>query len=153
MTITIIPFNMKMGVINIRYIAAAIALTGSISTTIGNGRERLISGCWVADSITLQVRDLADPGSPTPKEIFSPIQHITKCSDLENQIFSNEKFYVRKLRGDLEKITPGDLLNGVFCCLIIQEIDSSSSHAYKDLPAINIGEGNKKYRVMEVRCH
>lgn len=138
---------------SLEFLSALFALIGSFVITFEGHSNSLVSGCWASNSMTFQVRDLANPNSPSPSETYSPTQHVSSCVTLEEQVFTFSKTYVRNMGSEPQKEIPGDLYSGVFCCIIIQAIEHPNDSLYTDVPFIDIGEGNKKYLIREIRCH
>ncbi|WP_346319446.1 hypothetical protein [Chitinophaga sp. YIM B06452] len=137
---------------SIPLVIAALTVGITFATHASTLAGKIVTGCWTANSLTIQVRDLANPSSPTASEIFSPVHDVTSCATVDDQVFTNSKTFLRAASGS--PISQScDLISNVFCCLTIQEIANPNNPLYADVPFINLGDGNKKYEITEVRCH
>lgn len=133
----------------------AVAVT-TISFTVlslgGFSNGRIVTGCWKANSIVIQKRDLANPNAPTASEIFSPVYDVTDCYEVESEWLFYQKEYLRTMSGSPIQVTTGDYTSDDFCCLELKAIASPNDPLYVDVPFINLGDGNKKYEIMGVKC-
>ncbi len=113
--------------------------------------SKIVTGCWSGETITIQVRDLINPGTPSSWEIFTIVNDVTTCSDADEAVFWWNREYLRAIVAPNQELGC-DLVNENFCCVTLQEISLPSDPLYSDVPYINLGDGNKKYKVIEVRC-
>ncbi|WP_346319447.1 hypothetical protein [Chitinophaga sp. YIM B06452] len=143
---------MKSFKLSFALIIAVLAVGVTFATNASALAGKIVTGCWKANSLTIQVRDLANPSSPTSSEIFSPVYDVTSCTTVDTEVFTNGKSFLRVATGSPAAQVGCDLVSADFCCLTLQEIASPNDPLYADVPFINLGDGNKKYEISEVRC-
>lgn len=143
---------MKRFKLSFALIVAVVAIATTVATNASAIAGKVVSGCWKANSLTIQVRDLVNPASPAPGEIFSPVFDLTDCVDVQTEVNTNLKQYLRVISGSPIQPTGCDFTSVDFCCLELQEIATPNDPLYADVPFINLGDGNKKYEIIDVKC-